>query len=110
MNIAETMVRLQQQLIDRRARPQTIQMLDKYITLAERAGGNEHSSQLRVLHRLMRTPEAAQDTSVYNDLAGIEEELEVYREEQAREREALEARPTPKFKKYYKQQKERGRS
>ncbi len=109
MNISESMVRLQRQLIDRRARPQTIAMLDKYISLAERVGGNEHSSPLRVLQRLMKSPEASRDTGIYNDLAGLEEELEAQREGNAREREALEARPLPKPKKYYKQQHDRHR-
>ena len=109
MNIAENMVRLQQRLIERRAKPQTMAMLDKYINLAQQVGGNEHTSQLRVLHRLMRSPEASTDTSIYNDLAGLEEELEGIREEHAREREALDARPLPKLKKYYKQQRERER-
>lgn len=109
MNIADNMTRIQQRLIERKAKPPTLAMLDRYITLAERAGGAEHSSQLRVLHRLMRTPEAARDTTIYNDLAGLEEELEVVREENAKEREALESRPVPKLKKYYKEQKQRGR-
>jgi hypothetical protein len=107
VNIAENMVRLQQKLIERRAKPQTVAMLDRYITLAERVGGNEYSTQLRVLQRLMRSPEAIKDTAIYNDLAGLEEELEEVREQNAREREALEARPLPKTKKYYKQQKNR---
>lgn len=107
MNIAENMVRLQQQLIERRAKPQTIAMLDRYITLAQQVGGNEYASQLRVLQRLMRAPEAAKDTSIYNDLAGLEEQLEGVRDQNAREREALEARPIPKTKKYYKEHKNR---
>ncbi len=107
MNIAENLVRIQQRLIEKRARPQTVAMLDRYITLAEQASGSEHTSQLRVLHRLLRSPEASQDTAIYNDLVGLEEELEAYREEAAREREALEARPLPKTKKYYKQQRNR---
>lgn len=107
MNIAENIVRLQERLVERKASTQTIRMLDRYRSLAEQAGGNEHSSQLRVLHRLMRSPEATRDTSIYNDLAGLEEELEVAREEIVREKEALEARPMPKLKKYYKQQKNR---
>lgn len=106
MNIAENMIRLQQKLIERRARPQTVAMLDRYISLAEQVGGNEHSTELRVLQRLMRAPEAAKDTGIYNDLVGLEEELEGVRERQQREREAMEARPVPKLKKYYKQQKE----
>ena len=106
MNIAENLVRLQQRLIDRRAKPQTIAMVDKYISLAERAGGSEHSSQLKVLHRLMRSPDASQDTSIYNDLVGLEEELQAHREEQARERETLESRPMLKPKKFYQQQRD----
>lgn len=107
MNIAENMVRLQRRLIERGARPQTVRMLDKYITLAERAGGSEHSTGLRVLQRLMRAPEATQDTAVYNDLVGLEEELEGAREQSQRERELLESKPLPKLKKYYKQHKDK---
>jgi hypothetical protein len=109
MNIAENMIRLQQRLIERRAKPQTVAMLDRYISLAEQMGGNEYTSQLRVLQRLMRAPEAAKDTSIYNDLVGLEEELEGIREQNAREREAFEARPIPKTKKYYKQRDQRKR-
>ena len=103
MNVAENMVRIQQRMIERRAKPQTVAMLDRYITLAERMGGNEHVSQLKVLQRLMRAPEAASDTAIYNDLVGLEEELQVARDEREREREALDARPIPKTKKYYKE-------
>ncbi|MDP9383036.1 MAG: hypothetical protein M3Q29_23440 [Chloroflexota bacterium] len=103
MNIAENMVRLQQRLIERRAKPQTVAMLDRYITLAQQMGGNEYTSQLRVLQRLMRAPEAAKDTTIYNDLVGLEEELEGVREQNAREREAFESRPIPKPKKFYKE-------
>ena len=106
MNVVDNMIRLQQRLIERRAKPQTVAMLDQYITLAQRVGGNEHTSQLKVLHRLMRTPEANRDTAIYNDLAGIEEELESARDELAREREAIEARPMPKLHKYYKNRKD----
>lgn len=107
MNIAENMIRLRQKLNERAARPQTIAMVDRYISLAEQVGGSEHSTELRVLQRLMRAPEASRDTGIYNDLAGLEEELEGVRERLQREREAVEARPIPKLKKYYKQQKER---
>jgi len=107
VNIAENLVRLKLRLVDKQAQPHTLEMLDKYITLAQKAGGSEHSTQLRVLHRLMRAPEAARDTTIYNDLVGLEEELEAYREASAREREAMEARPLPKTKKFYKQQRER---
>ncbi len=107
LNIAENMTRLQEQLVSRHAKPQTLAMVDKYITLAQRMGGNEHTSQLRVLQRLMRAPEAAKDTTIYNDLAGLEEVLDGIRAENAREREALENRPIPKTKKFYKEQKAR---
>ena len=109
MNIAENMVRLRQQLQERKASPRTLAMVDKYISLAEKVGGSEHTSQLRVLQRLLRAPESSSDTAIYNDLVGLEEELEAVRDENAREREALDARPMPKLKKFYKQQKERDR-
>ncbi len=107
MNIAENMTRLQEQLVSRQAKPQTIAMVDKYLSLAQRMGGNEHTSQLRVLQRLMRAPEAAKDTTIYNDLAGLEEVLDGIREVNAREREAMENRPISKTKKFYKEQKAR---
>ena len=103
MNIADSMARLQGRLIERRAQPRTIQMLDKYILIAQQAGGSEHTSELRVLQRLMRAPEAAKDTAIYNDLAGVEEVLEGVREQNQREREILDARPIPKPKKFYKE-------
>ena len=104
MNIAENMGRLRDQLRHRGAKPQTIAMVDKYLALAQRVGGSEHSTGLKVLQRLMRAPEAAADTAIYNDLVGLEEELEAVRQENQREREAIEARPIPKPKKFYKQQ------
>jgi hypothetical protein len=102
---------LQKRLRERGATPRTLAVIDKYKGLAERVAGNEHTTQLRVLQKLLRAPEAARDTTIYNDLVGLEEELEAVRDEHRREREALEARPIPKLKKHYKQQKakERGR-
>lgn len=99
------MERIRERLRERDADATTISMLNKYIGLAQQVGGSEHSTQLRVLQRLMRTPEADRDMSIYNDLAALEEELEGIREANAREREALEARPLPKARKFYKQQK-----
>ncbi len=109
MNIADSMINLRQRLAARHARPGTLAMVDKYLQMAEQVGGSEHSSPLKVLHRLMRTPEASRDVGIYDDLVGLEAELEEARQETAREREAMESRPLPKTKKYYKQRKQHER-
>jgi hypothetical protein len=56
---------------------------------------------------LLKTPLASQNVRVYNDLTRLEEQLATRADAAAREREALDARPMPKSKKFYKQQRER---
>ncbi|ACZ41995.1 hypothetical protein Tter_1079 [Thermobaculum terrenum ATCC BAA-798] len=105
MNIYSNMLRIKERLQARSASPQTLKMMDKYISLASKVAGSEHTSTLRVLSELMKTPEALGNMSIYNDLAALEEELQQERIEIQKEREQIESRPIPKPKKYYKQHK-----
>jgi hypothetical protein len=109
MNVVEGLQTLRRRLDERGADPATLKHVDQIMQRAAlpAAAGANAPSLLQLVRMLMRHPTAASDNRVYNDLAGLEEQIEnaaaIYREQQARE----DARPVPKTKKYYKELKER---
>ncbi len=65
------------------------------------------NSQLQLVRMLMRTPESNTNVRVYNDFVRLEEEMEAGAAEAQARRAVEDAKPIPKTKKYYKEQKER---
>ena len=112
MNVLEGLQQIRQRLLDNGAEAATIQAVDQIIRRAAlpAAAPASANSLLQLVRMLMRTPAAASNVRVYNDLVRLEEELDTAATA-FRERQAIEdAKPIPKTKKYYKQLKERERS
>lgn len=109
MNVAEGLQTIRNRLVEQDARPETIQAVDLILKRAAlpAAAPASANSLIQLVRMLMRTPMANNNVNVYNDLVRLEEELDIagaaFRERQAAEA----AKPVPKTKKFYKQQKER---
>jgi hypothetical protein len=109
VNVLEGLQQIRQRLVDNEADPATVRCVDVFIQRAAlpAAASAAAQSQLQLVRMLLRTPAANSNTTVYNDFVRLEEELgaaaAAYRERVARE----DAKPIPKTKKYYKEQKER---
>lgn len=109
MDLVEGLERIRERLIANDARPETIRLVNTIMQTADQPGaaGARVRSLLELVRRLMRTPVANSNVGVFDDLARLEEELEVAAAEAAQRRAAEESRPLPKPKKYYRAQRER---
>lgn len=109
VNILNALERVKDRLIENDARPETLKLVDSIAKTASTPGADR--AQVRsvtdLVRRLMRTPVANQNVGVYDDLAVLEEQLESQSAEFAAQKEAEEAKPMPKSRKYYKQLKEK---
>ena len=108
MNVLEGLQQIRQRLVANGAEEATLACVDQIMRRAAlpAAAPASASSLTQLVRMLMRTPAAASNVRVYNDLVRLEEELDVA-SAAFRERQALEdAKPLPKTKKYYKQLKE----
>ena len=111
MNVVEGLQQIRGRLVMKGADPATVECVDQILRRASlpAAAGAPAQSLIQLVRMLMRTPAANSNVRVYNDLAGLEEEMEVAATS-FRERQALEdAKPVPKTKKYYKDLKDRER-
>ena len=91
------------------ADPKSVQLVD---TIKQRASlpaaqSASAGSLLQLVRMLIRSPVANADPVVYNDFVKLEEELEIRSDEFRARREAEDAKPVPKLKKFYKEQKDR---
>jgi hypothetical protein len=109
VNVAEGLQTIRSRLVEQNARPETLQAVDLILKRAAlpAAAPASANSLIQLVRMLMRTPMANNNVNVYNDFVRLEEELDMagaaFRERQ----EAEAAKPVPKTKKFYKQQKER---
>jgi hypothetical protein len=104
MNVQDGLREIRERLVDQDADPATLKLVDAIAKRAAlpAAASAASTSHLQVVRLLMRTPVAAENPRIYNDLTRLEQELEE-RAAEYRERAAEdEARPIPKLKKYYK--------
>lgn len=102
MNIYEQLQGLRADLVAQNARPKTIGIVDRMITVASAQQDSGISmSRLMVLRRLMQMPDVLNDEDVRLDLIGLEGDLE---DAAARREEppAYTEDRRPKLKKYYK--------
>lgn len=108
MKVQEGLQEIRDRLIDNDAQLKSIQVVDSILQRASLPAASSASatSLLQLVRMLMRSPVANGDPTVYNDFVRIEAELENRAEEFRALREAEDARPTPKHKKYYKALKE----
>src|SRR4051812_31558049 len=109
VNVLEGLQTIRERLEDRGADDETLATVDAIIKRAAlpAAAPANANSLIQLVRMLVRTPAANSNVRVYNDFVGLEEELEnastAFRERQAQE----DAKPVPKTKKFYKQQKEK---
>ncbi len=109
MNILNALERVRVRLQENGARPETLQLVGTIEKTASTPGADraQVKSVTDLVRRLMRTPVANQNVGVYDDLAVLEEQLETETAEFVQQKEAEEAKPMPKSRKYYKQMKEK---
>jgi hypothetical protein len=106
MNAREGLERIRERLYEHDARTETLDLVDTMIKRASVPGAERAQASMSQLVRMLtRTPVANQNVDVYNDLVRLEEELETSTARRRAEIEAEEARPLPKSKKFYKEQK-----
>jgi hypothetical protein len=110
MKVQEGLREIRDRLIDNDAQPKSIQVVDAIMQRASLPAASSASatSLLQLVRMLMRSPVANADPTVYNDFVRIEADLEHRADEFRAIREADDARPAPKLKKYYKAQKAAG--
>jgi hypothetical protein len=109
MNVVEGLQTIRARLVENEADPSTLSTVDLFIRRASHPAAQSASagSLLQLVRMLMRTDGANSNVRVYNDLVRLEEELQVGAAAAQARREAEEAKPIPRSKKYYKEQKER---
>ncbi len=107
MNVVDGLKMIRQRLDANGAVDETLALVDMITKRASlpAAASAAAQSQLQLVRMLMRTPIADANTAIYNDLARLEEEIETVSTKRREEQEALDSRPEPKTKKFYKDQK-----
>jgi thioesterase domain-containing protein len=110
MSLMHGLSQVRQRLWENDASTATLGLVDSIIKRASdpAASSAPSQSQLQLVRMLMRTPVANDNSTVYNDLVQLEEELETAAQSFQKERDAVDARPLPKSKKFYKDQRQRG--
>jgi hypothetical protein len=107
MNAHDGLLQIRDRLAARDARPETIQLVNTMIKRAAVPGAEKAQASLSQLVRMLaRTPVANGNVGVYDDLVGLQDELESASADRAAQAAAEAARPIPKSKKFYKQRKE----
>ncbi|HVB66025.1 MAG TPA: hypothetical protein VNE17_14950 [Nitrolancea sp.] len=103
MNLMVGLERIEERLVENDARAETLGLVDAIRRTASRPGGDQAQvrSLVELVRRLMRTPVANANVGVYDDLAVLEEQLVEASARASAEREAVESKPLPKSKKYY---------
>lgn len=107
MNVQEGLGEIRRRLVENKAQPETIQVVDLILQRASlpAASGASATSLLQLVRMLQRNPVANSKPAVYNDLVKVESDLETQAEEFRAIKAAEEGRPIPKTKKFYKDQK-----
>jgi hypothetical protein len=109
LNVLEGLKEIRRRLDEQGSEPASLALVDQ---IAQRAAlpaaqSAAATSLLQLVRMLMRHPIAAANTRVYNDLVRLEDELQTGAAVVRARIEAEEAKPIPKTKKFYKEQKER---
>lgn len=109
MNVREGLEEIRGRLDRNGANPKSLQVVDTIMQRAALPAAQSASaaSLLQLVRMLMRSPVANADPIVYNDFVKVEAELEHRSDEFRAQREAEDAKPIPKTKKFYKTQKDR---
>lgn len=109
VNVLEGLQIIRQRLVGNGADDATIECVDLIARRAALPAAAPASAQslLQLVRMLMRTPVANANVRVYNDFVRLEEELSMAATAMRERREAEDAKPVPKTKKYYKELRER---
>ena len=109
VNVLEGLQTIRQRLVDNEASPETLALVDTIMKRAALPAAAPASAQslLQLTRMLARTPVASANIAVYNDLLRLEEDLQTAATQYHERAQADEAKPIPKTKKFYKQQRER---
>jgi hypothetical protein len=104
MNVRDGLLEIRERLVENGASAKTLALVDGVVQRASTpsAAGANANSLLQLTRMLMRSPVADANPDVYDDLIQIEAGLEQRAEAFRAQREADDARPLPKTKKYYK--------
>lgn len=108
MNAQTGLERIRDRLMEEGAGPATLRLVNVMI---QRASAPEMSSAQasipQLVRMLVRSEVARNDFSVYNDLVRLEEHVTDEATARAEAQRGLDARPVPKSKKFYKEQREK---
>lgn len=109
MNVLEGLTTIRGRLEANNADPLTLRLVDEVVKRAALPAARQANvpSMLQLVRMLARRPEADANPRIYNDLVGLEEQLQVAGAAFRAEREAEDRKPDPKLKKFYKEKKER---
>lgn len=109
MNVTQGLQEIRSRLVDNGANPKSLKLVDTIMERAALPAAQQASagSLLQLVRMLMRSAVSNADPLVYNDFVRLESELETYSDAARLQREADEARPLPKTKKFYKDQKKK---
>jgi hypothetical protein len=107
VNVLEGLKSIRGRLEENGADAATIQLVDQIARRASLPAAQNANAQslLQLVRMLARSPAANANTRVYNDLVGLEEQLQATAATVRAQREEEDSRPVPKLKKYYKEQK-----
>lgn len=107
MNVIEGLTMIRGRLELSGADPATLKLVDDISRRASLPAAQQANAQslLQLVRMLARSPVANSNARVYNDLVGLEEQLQNAAAVVRAEREAEERRPQPKLKKFYRDQK-----
>ncbi len=107
MNVVEGLKAIRGRLEENDADPATLELVDQITKRAALPAAQSASAQslLQLVRMLARSPVANANTRVYNDLVGLEEQLQAAAASIRAQKEDEDNRPIPKLKKYYKEQK-----
>jgi hypothetical protein len=109
VNVLDGLQNIRERLVENDAQAATLATVDLFIKRASLPAAKSATvnSQLQLVRMLMRTPESNTNVRIYNDFVRLEEEMESGAADAQARRAAEEAKPVPKTKKFYKDQKER---
>ena len=109
MNVVDGLQTIRGRLEEQGANPKTLSYVDIFIKRAQTPGANAASvgSLGQLVGMLLRNKIAQDDTIIYNDLARLEEAMNISSAAYMARKAAEDAKPLPKSKKYYQELKEK---
>jgi hypothetical protein len=109
MNVKDGLQDIRARLIENGASKGAVQTVDAVITRASLPAAQSATapSLLQLVRMLMRSSAANADPVIYNDFVRIESDLESRAEQMRAVRDAEDAKPIPKTKKFYKNLKDK---